>query len=325
MKIKLFFLALYLLLFSSAFAQTSEQYKVLIKEAWKLYETKSYAASGQKYLDAFAANGNKGLNGDRYNAACSWALAGNADAAFDQLFKISREGNYSNYSHLTVDTDLNLLHNDPRWKELTTLVKTNKEKSEASLDKPMVATLDSIYQEDQFYRMQLEPAVQQYGRKSDQVQALYKKMARADSINLVKVLKILDTRGWLGPNVIGEQGNTTLFLVIQHADQKTQEKYLPMFREAVQKGNAKPADLALMEDRVALRQGKRQTYGSQIGMDPETGAFYVSPLDDPDNVDKRRAAMGLQPIADYLMHWNITWDVEAYKKQLPEIEAKRKN
>ncbi len=99
-----------------------------------------------------------------------------------------------------------------------------------------------------------------------------------DSINLIKIKKILDERGWLGSNIIGGQGNSTLFLVIQHSGLETEIKYLPMMREAVKEGNASADSLALLEDRVALRQGKRQIYGSQIGRDPETGEYYVSPL-----------------------------------------------
>jgi hypothetical protein len=49
---------------------------------------------------------------------------------------------------------------------------------------------------------------------------------------------------------------------------------------------------------------------------------YVLPLDDPENVDQRRAAVGLQPLADYISHWNLTWDVEAYKKELPDLIEK---
>lgn len=75
-----------------------------------------------------------------------------------------------------------------------------------------------------------------------------------------------------------------------------------------------------MEDWVALRQGKNQIYGSQIGKDPETGAYYVSPLTDPVNVDKRRAEVGLGPLQAYLDNWNLSWNVEAYKKKLPDLE-----
>jgi len=98
----------------------------------------------------------------------------------------------------------------------------------------------------------------------------------------------LDERGWLGLKVIGNQGNSTLFLVIQHSDLETQLKYLPMMREAVKLGNTRASSLALLEDRVALRQGKRQIYGSQIGRDQETGEYYVSPLIEPEKVNERR-------------------------------------
>jgi hypothetical protein len=135
-------------------------------------------------------------------------------------------------------------------------------------------------------------------------------MRHADSLNLPKVMDILDKHGWVGPAVVGQQGNITLFLVIQHADLKTQLKYLPMLREAVRKGDAQPSHLAMLEDRVALRQGKKQIYGSQVARDNTTGKYYVENLADPKNVDKRRAAVGLPPLAEYLKHWGIEWKVE---------------
>ena len=97
-----------------------------------------------------------------------------------------------------------------------------------------------------------------------------------------------------------------------------------MIREAVKIGNANRSALALLEDRVALREGKRQIYGSQIGYDNATNKSYVHPLDDPDNVDKRRAEVGLELLADYVKSWDIIWNVEEYKKHLPELEEKLK-
>lgn len=312
-----------LLVFNLSFGQDREKYSELIKEAWNLYETKDYKQSAEKYSEAFVALGNKGNISDRYNAACSWALAKEIDSSFVQLFRIAEKGNYSNYGHITTDTDLDILHSDKRWSEVLDKIKGNKEKAEANLDKPLVAVLDTIYQEDQGLRRQISEVEEKYGRDSDEMKAHWKTIAEKDSINLIKIQKILDERGWLGPDIIGNQGNTTLFLVIQHSDQAVQEKYLPMMREAVAKGNARPSSLALLEDRVALGQGKKQIYGSQIGRNAETGEFYVSPLQDPDNVDKRRAEVGLGTLQEYVSNWNITWDVEKYKKELPEIEKSR--
>jgi hypothetical protein len=41
-----------------------------------------------------------------------------------------------------------------------------------------------------------------------------------------------------------------LFLVIQHSDSTTQEKYLPLLKQAVKDNRAFGHDLALLEDRV---------------------------------------------------------------------------
>jgi hypothetical protein len=296
----------------------------VIKTAWNLYESQDYLKSGEMYSEAFIALDGKGIVNDRYNAACSWAMAKKSDSAFIQLFEIAENGNYTNYDHITTDTDLNSLHNDERWAKLIEIIKTNKEKAEANLDKPLVAMLDTIYQEDQKYRPQIESIGLKYGWESEEIKAHVKIINEKDSINLIKVKKILDDRGWLGADVIGNQGNSTLFLVIQHANIETQERYLPMMREAVSKGNAIANDLALLEDRIAITKGEGQIYGSQVGLDQETGEYYVLPLIDPDNVDKRRAEVGLGTIQDYLSNFGMTWDVDEYKKKLPEIEAKQK-
>ena len=123
---------------------------------------------------------------------------------------------------------------------------------------------------------------------------------------------------------MGDYGNSTFFAVIQHSDLKTQEKYLPIMREAVKSGKARADQLALLEDRVALKEGRRQIYGSQLGMDPITKKTYVCPLVDPGNVDARRAKVGLPPMQEYLEPAGIKWDVEQYKKDLPAIEALEK-
>jgi hypothetical protein len=313
-----------LLTVNFAFGQATDKYSELIKKAWNFYESKNYLKSGEKYSEAFITLGGKVVVNDRYNAACSWALANKPDSAFVQLFKIAEHGNYKNYGHIVNDTDLSSLHKDERWSKVLSIVKNNKEKAESNLDKPLVAILDTIYQEDQSYRKQIKEIEEKYGWESNEMEAHWKIINEKDSINLLKVTKILDERGWLGTDVIGNQGNSTLFLVIQHSDSTTQEKYLPMMRDAVIKGNAKGSSLALLEDRVALKKGEKQIYGSQIGRDQETGQYYVLPLIDPDNVNQRRAEVELGTIQDYISNWNITWDVEEYKKKLPAFEAKQK-
>ncbi len=306
-----------------AAAQETVSYDTLISHAFKLYTEKQYLKSGQKYAEAFSIPG-KGLEDDRYNAACSWSLAGIADSSFIQLFIIAKDSAFRDLNHIMIDPDLKPLRNDSRWNQLLSIVKSNKEKQERNLNKELVAILDTVYREDQQYRQEMDGIQDKYGWESKEMKDLLNTMRLHDSLNLIKVTSIIDEHGWLGPDSIGNSGSSTLFLVIQHADLQTQEKYLPLLKDAVEKRNARPADLALLEDRLAIRHGKRQIYGSQIGRDPETGELYVLPLEDPDNVDARRAKMGLGKFQEYLQNWNLIWDPAAYKKKLPEIEAKQK-
>jgi hypothetical protein len=300
--------------------QDYPKYYQLVDEAYQLYENNEYLKSGQKYAEAFVALGNRGMIEDRYDAACSWALANEIDSAFVQLFKISIKGKYSDYNYISNDTDLINLHQDQRWKELLGIIK----QSEANLDKTLVAILDTVMQDDQGCRLQDDEILNKYGMESEEMNAHIKICRAKDSINTIIVQKILDEHGWLGIDKIGQDGNMALFLVIQHSELKVQERYLPMMREAVKNGNAYPSYLALLEDRVALRQGKKQIYGSQINRDPETGEYYVMPLEDPDNVDRRREEVQLGKLQDYISTWGMHWDVEHYKKDLPAIEAKEK-
>jgi hypothetical protein len=177
---------------------------------------------------------------------------------------------------------------------------------------------------DQRYRNQIDFVETKYGRESKELQVLFKDMRIADSTNLIQVESIIKKYGWLGYDKIGSQANTALFMVIQHSDQLTQEKYLPLMREAVKNGKAKAKSLALLEDRIALHRGKMQSYGSQIFWSKVNNRYVVLPLNDPDNVDKRRAEVGLQPLLEYVSVWNIQWNVEKYKKELPLILAEWK-
>ncbi len=322
MKIKLLITIIGLLAFNFTFGQDKEKYSELKKEAWNLYESKEYKKSANKYKEAFDQIDGKAYPNDRYNAACSYALAEDVENSFYHLFRLGNDSDYKNYGHITTDSDLNILHKDKRWNELITIVKSNKEEAEKDLDKPLVAALDSIHQEDQKYRRQINDIEKKYGWKSDEMTAHWKIINEKDSINLIKIEKILDERGWLGSNIIGAQGNGTLFLVIQHSDIETQLKYLPMMREAVKLGNARASSLALLEDRVALRQGKRQIYGSQIHSD-KNGEKFVAPLIDPENVDTRRAEVGLGTLADYIGHWDLTWDIKKHKERVAKIEAEK--
>ena len=135
--------------------------------------------------------------------------------------------------------------------------------------------------------------------------------------------RIVDEYGWIGAGQIGEDANRAMFLVVQHADHDVQKKYLPIVRKAVQEGNAKAGSLALLEDRLMIREGKPQIYGTQVSWNMETNHYYVLPLVDPENVNKRRKQIGMPPIENYLLECcSLIWDANAYKKDIHSLKRK---
>lgn len=322
MTLRILLFVSFVLTFKAVSQNIPGEYFKYVTKADSLYKIKKYKEAAFAYSEAFKTNNWKGFPEDRYNAACCWALANHPDSAFSNLNRITKGGNFTSYFNLTNDKDLNSLHNDVRWQPFIDKMKKVWEDAEAK--KPLIKILDSINYEDQNYRLQIDAIDKQYGRNSRQMDSLWKIINTKDASNLMIVTSILDQYGWLGAEEVGNRGNSTLFLVIQHSDLATQQKYLPMMREAVKNGKAQSSSLALLEDRVALGLGKKQIYGSQISRD-NNGEYFVMDLDDPDNVNKRRKEVGLNSIEEYINHWQIKWDVKKYKKEMSEKESKKKN
>jgi len=310
-----------IILFVSVIA-SGQSYKLLISEADEFYKSKEYKLSTEKYKEAFKHEEKN--SSDIYNAACSAALSGDSKTAFIWLNSALKNG-WANVNHLKNDADLQSLHSSKNWQKLVDEMQIVVDKREANYDKVLQNKLLAIFEDDQSIRREFISAQNKFGRQSKQVDSLGNIMMYKDSINLIKITEILDQYGWVGVDKVGGQANQTLFLVIQHSDLKTQQKYLPMMREAVKNKNASSSALALLEDRVALGEGKKQIYGSQVGYNEEANKSFVLPLEDPENVDFRRAEMGLGPIAEYVKRWDIIWDVETYIKELPNIEKNLKN
>lgn len=185
--------------------------------------------------------------------------------------------------------------------------------------RPAMLVLDSIYQEDQTSRYKFLDAVE-HKEKSTIIDSLRNIMVQKDKQNLSKVKSIIRQYGWLGPQKVGINASQALFLVIQHADLASQKQYLPIIKTANKNGEILSSNLAILEDRINIREGKSQLYGSQTFIDNKTGLTYIYPIADPDHLEERRKSIGLIPMRDYAKELHIEWQLEAYKKKLPEIE-----
>jgi len=63
------------------------------------------------------------------------------------------------------------------------------------------------------------------------------------------------------------------------------------------KGARGTAAVAYIEDRVLVAEGKKQLYGTQFTV--HDGKLVPQPIEDEENLDRRRAGVGLEPFAEY--------------------------
>jgi uncharacterized protein DUF6624 len=299
-------------------AQTSGKYFEYVEQAKSSFGKKEYKKAAASYSNAFKLNAGKAYCEDRYDAARSWALAGNPDSAFVQLFKVATLYDYTNYSQISTDASLSPLHNDKRWGSVTDIIKQNIGENDGKLNRALVVLLDSVYRDHHSHRLSEISIRNESGTDSKASRDIRKTIREKDNVNLAIVANVLDTYGWLGKEVVGFIGNYVIVLIIQHADLASQEKYNAMAKDAFKKGNIDVYDYALLEDKIALKQGKKQQYGSVIIS--RENKNYVAPVEDPENLDKRRAELGLKPMNTYLQNWGLKWDIEKYKKDLLLLE-----
>lgn len=278
-------------------------YHQMVDSAYNQYENKKYRESAITYDLAFEKYPGAVTSIDLYNAACSWSLAHLADSAFYELNLYLNKGRI-NFEHLIGDSDLDFLHKDQRWEPF---VSSCRAMWKSKLDLPLKTTLETILVDDQKYRKLIDTTIKKFGQNSNEFRDLIKKVRKTDSANLVKVSDILDEKGWPSYESVGGKAITSLFLVIQHSDLKTQEKYLALMKEAAKQDNLAPADLALLEDRIAIRKGQKQIYGSQVEYDQNTKKYIVLPIADEKNVNKRRTEVGLEPLESYLKNYEINY------------------
>ncbi|MBS1981770.1 MAG: hypothetical protein JST74_11415 [Bacteroidetes bacterium] len=166
----------------------------------------------------------------------------------------------------------------------TTLIAQNLDSIKTELERDYNASLS--------LRQKVMPTINKYGYKSKQMDSLNSLILNFDSLALGRTINIIEKYGWLGKSKIGHIGNQTLFLNIQHAnDKNVREKYYPMLEKSAKTGESNLSDMATMKDRILVENGQQQIYGTQRDIE---GKYF--PINDIKGLNKRRRQVGLEKL-----------------------------
>ncbi|WP_108804248.1 MULTISPECIES: DUF6624 domain-containing protein [unclassified Aquimarina] len=204
--------------------------------------------------------------------------------------------------------------------------KTNQqEQLQTKEDKEnLISLIDQIWTTEQTPIRLRDSLIVIYGVDSELAKEQQVIIDKNHIINESRVKSVLEKHGWPTKEMIGERGNWTICNVIQHSDNEVRIQYLPMMRQAVKDKKLEPRFLVRAEDRIATERGDLQIYGGQMKYYPETKSFNLWPVFDPENIDKRRTAIGLDSIAIFLKNrFDFEWNIEEQIRRTREFEKRK--
>lgn len=303
---KLFFFFALGLSTSGLFSQNTEAYRQLNALGDSLFQNKNFVGSARAFRGAMEANDGKATKQDNYITGLSYSMAEKRDSAFYYL-EIALKMGYNEPYQFIDHPYLKAISGDRRWAGFAKRVKESYAKTLALRDPILAPKLKAIFDSHQEARKSERKTRTMKEATPAEIAAHKAKIRQTDSLNRQEIALVLDEKGWLAPQTIGDTGTLAIYTVLLNSPFEFQEKYLPMMREAVKNGFVKQADLAMLEDRFLTNQGKPQIYGTQVKR--VTGGKLVPlPIEDEKNVDKRRFEVGLGTMDSYMKGFHMTYE-----------------
>jgi hypothetical protein len=134
------------------------------------------------------------------------------------------------------------------------------------------------------------------GPPADEAASAMEAVRIVDEDNTAWLKATVRKHGWPGRSLVGEDAASAAWLLVQHADHDPafQRECLDLMEKAVEGGEASAKDWAYLTDRVLRAEGRPQRYGTQF-----MESFEPQPIEDREQVDERRAGVGLGPLEEY--------------------------
>ena len=256
---------------------SQDDYWALMFHADSLFAERLYAEAKQVYDLAFTE--------DRYilpsqlsTVARKMQDIGDDDATLKYLnHRVQMENDYYENPSMCSDTQLKETF-ELRQKAL-------------NYNLPLKEKLEWIFERDQYYRMLWSQTANMHPEQTRRNDLLAARMWDIDSTNLVMVGEVLTENGFPRKSQVGEFAVLATWLVFQHSDLEHQKLFLPQLEEAARHGDIAPAYVAVLKDRIDIREGRPQKYGSQRDADGK-----LCPLLDASRVNEWRQEVGLPRI-----------------------------
>lgn len=171
--------------------------------------------------------------------------------------------------------------------------------------------LESALERDQQFRKQTQSnnaSATEPQPSLDARQQLLRAQQKIDLDNLKLLDSIVCKFGWPSTDAVGQRASFDAFFIVQHAELSVQESYLPRLQKAAATKQAQPSQVAILEDRINVRNKRPQRYASQLCF-LKGGGYAWQPIENEDEaaIDIARESVGLGTIKSYAANFKIEY------------------
>lgn len=120
--------------------------------------------------------------------------------------------------------------------------------------------------------------------------------------NAEDLIALVTAHGWPMSDIDGPEAAEAAFLITQHVigEPALMRELLVLLTLAVEQSRAPAWQMAVLADRIAVFEGRRQIFGTHFDWD-DGGQLSPSPIEDEGNVDQRRDMVALTPLAEEIV------------------------
>ncbi len=154
---------------------------------------------------------------------------------------------------------------------------------------------------------ELASVLVRHGRDSSEAASVGEKIGACHERQLSRLKSIVDAHGWPSTTMVGAAAASHAICLLPFSDGKFKRRVLPLLWALADSGEASALAVSLVEDQALLDERQPQMYGWVVQPSDEGDSSVLWPIADEANVDKRRASVGLQPLAEYLKRFGIEY------------------
>jgi hypothetical protein len=154
-------------------------------------------------------------------------------------------------------------------------------------------TLLRLQQRDLDVREELAADGLLYGGYHPRMEGVHRDNAR-------QLREVIERFGWPNERLAGVDGAEAAWLIAQHsiAEPDFMRACCRLLEHEVASGEVPGWQLAYLDDRIRVSEGRPQRFGTQYEVTPTGPA--LCPVEEPESLDQRRLNVGLGPISERL-------------------------